>query len=70
LEEKLFKVFSLIGVANKGASLPVVNVSLVRENESYELSPEDLVMLREHFAADFALWEKLHNKAELFRLVV
>jgi hypothetical protein len=72
LQDKLFQVLEELKIPNIGASLPMVNVSLGKDegDNEYTLTEKEKRQLKNLFPGDFDMWNKINKYPELFRMVV
>lgn len=70
LNPKIQALLEYLEIENKKIPLGKSNVTRKKEGEEVVLDEEDILFIKEKYAADFVLWEKIKNQPELFKKVL
>jgi hypothetical protein len=69
LQEKIYKLMDYIGLKADFRRKKISRVNVSRKDIEVEIDETDIKWITTYFKEDFELWDKVHNKPELFSAV-
>ena len=70
LEKKIYELLDYIKAPTIEKCVQLKKINVSRKGEEVNLDKQDIEWIKKHYKGDFELWDKLHNKPELFRHII